>query len=176
MSVRLRRRGVYIATIVAMLAMTAGFALAAFPGTFTQFGGGTSNQNSGVFSGGPTIWAGGASVSLMQAAAPASSSCDSVTYATTAASVYLDGSALCSTATGTQWYEDFHFTATEASGDSDNFEWYVVGGANGAEQPFTVSESSTYTGSVTLDVYVEMGAANVNPLTLTSISATVSGS
>jgi hypothetical protein len=175
MRLKLRRKSVYVATIVAILAMAGGFALAAFPGTFTVFGGASSNQNSGVFGGGPTIWSGGAAVSLIQATA--ATACDTVAYTTTAATVFLDGSALCTGQAGTQWYEDFHFTATEAGTDSDNFAFYVTGGANGAEQAFTVTASGTYTGAVTLDVYVEMGPASTSPVAITgTISATVSGS
>lgn len=173
MGLKLRRRSVYVATIVAMLAMVGGFALATFPGVFTGFGGTSSNQNSGTFNGGNTIWSNGATAALVQGAqAP---SCDAVAYVTTTATVYLDGSATCSTATGTQWYEEFNFTATEVSGYVDHFAWYVVGGTNPAEQAFSVAGSGSYVGSVTLNVFFDMGPTSANPLTLTSISATVSG-
>jgi hypothetical protein len=175
MKLKLRRRSVYVATIVAILAMAGGFALATFPGAFSVFGGTSSNQNSGTFNGGNTIWSSGAAVSLVQAAAP--TACDTVAYTGAAATAFLDGSATCASAVGggTQWYEDFHFTAAEVNGYADNFAWYVVGGPTTAGQLFTVSGSATYAGAVTLDVYVEMGPASANPLTLTSISATVSG-
>ncbi len=172
MGIRLRRRSVYLATIVAILAMTAGFAIAAFPNAFTLFGGTTSHQNEGTFISGDSIFSAGASVTLTQTAAP--STCYTVSYTGAAATVFLDGTVTCATSL-TQWYEDFHFLATEVSGDSDNFHWYVVGGVNGADQTFTVAGAGGYTGSVTLDVYIEMGVATANPGTLTSISATVAG-
>jgi hypothetical protein len=178
MKLKLKRRSVYIATIVAIFAMAGGFALATFPGGFSGFGGTSSNQNSGTFVGGNTIWSNGASVTLVQAAAP--TACDTVAYATTAATVYLDGSYTCANGMSSavnQWYEDFTFTTpSEANGLADNFAWYVVGGPTPAGQLFTVSGSVTYTGTVTLNVYFDMGPASANPLTLTSISATVSGS
>lgn len=173
MVLKLSRRGVYGATIVAILAMVGGFALATFPAAFTGFGGATSNQNSGTFTGGNTIWSGGASVALVQAAAP--SACDSVAYVSTVATVYLDGSSTCASAAGTQWYEEFTFTAVEANGDVDTFVWYVVGGPTTAGQQFVVDGSATYTGSATLNVYFDMGPNTANPGGLTSISATVSG-
>ena len=171
---KLSRRSVYLATIVAILALTGGFALAGFPNVFTAFGGTSSNQNQGSFTAGNTIWSGGAQVSLIQMAAP--TTCYTVSYTGVTAAVYLDGAATCATGGATQWYEDFHFTATEATLDSDNFNWFVVGGSNGADQAFTVSDSGSYNGAVTLDVYIEMGAATANPGTVTSISATVAGS
>ena len=176
MRLQLKRRSVYIATIVAILAMAGGFALATFPGVFSGFGGATSNQNSGTYSGGNTIWSAGATVALVQGAAPPA--CDTVAYAGTAAAVYLDGSQTCAngvTQASTQWYEEFNFTATEVSGYVDHFAWYVVGGPTTVGQLFNIAGSSGYSGTVTLNVYFDMGPASANPLTLTSISATVTG-
>ena len=182
MRLQLKRRSVYIATIVAILAMAGGFALATFPGVFSGFGGATSNQNSGTYSGGNTIWSAGATVALVQDPAPAGASasvaCDTVAYAGTSATVYLDGSQTCSAGWGqgtTQWYEEFNFTANEVSGYVDHFAWYVVGGPTTTGQLFTISGSGGYTNGVTLNVYFDMGAATANPLVLTSISATVTG-
>ncbi len=171
MGIRLRRRSVYLATIVAILAMTAGFAIAAFPNAFTLFGGTSSHQNEGTFTAGNTIWSGGASVALIQMASPGS--CYTLSSSANAATIFIDGSATCVTGGAHQWYEDFTLTATEAAGDSDNFHWYVAGGANSNDQTFTVADGVGYDGAVTLDVYVEMGAFTANPGTVTSISATV---
>ncbi|MCI4353675.1 MAG: hypothetical protein L3K14_09915 [Thermoplasmata archaeon] len=170
----MRRRSVYIGTIVAVLAMAGGFALAAFPGTFTLFGGTSSGQNTGTFTGGSTIWSAGASVALVQAASPVASC--ALSYTGTAANVYLAGSLACATGGATHWYEEFQLTATEVATNSDTFHWYVVGGANAADQSFTVAQSVTYTGAVTLNVFFDMGAATASPGTVTSISATVTGS
>lgn len=178
MALKLSRKSVYVATIVAILAMVGGFALATFPAAFTGFGGATSNQNSGTFTGGNTIWSSGASVALVQGAAvPLSSDCDVVAYAGTVATVYLDGSSTCASAAGggQQWYEEFTFNAVEVNGYVDTFVWYVVGGPTTAGQQFVVDGSATYIGGVTLDVYFEMGPNSANPVGLTSISATVSG-
>lgn len=174
MVLKLRRRSVYIGTIIAVVSMAGGFALAAYPGAFTLFGGTNSGQNVGSFTGGNTIWSAGAAVSLVQAASPAALC--TLAYTGTAANVWLAGSSVCATGGASHWYEEFQLTATEAATNSDSFHWYVVGGANGADQTFTVSQSVTYTGAVTLNVWFDMGVATASPGTVTSITATVTGS
>ena len=113
-------------------------------------------------------------MALIQMASPGS--CYTLSSSANAATIFIDGSATCVTGGAHQWYEDFTLTATEAAGDSDNFHWYVAGGANSNDQTFTVADGVGYDGAVTLDVYVEIGAFTANPGTVTSISATVAGS
>jgi hypothetical protein len=178
MKLKLRRRSVYIATIVAILAMAGGFALATFPNGIT-LGGASSGQNSGTFSAGNTIWeAAGASVALVQADSPATSCALSVTG--TVASVYLNGAATCATGGTSEWYEEFQLAATEAVGDSDTFNWYVVGGVPAAaDQSFTLGAQYGVSGptAVTLVVYIDMGPASTTPVaTVSSISVTIAGS
>lgn len=68
MGTKLRRRSVYLATGVAILAMVAGFAMAT--GAFLPFGTTTVNGNQGAISTGDTIYSPGISGSLLTVGTP----------------------------------------------------------------------------------------------------------
>ena len=164
MKLKLRRRSIYVGTIVALVAMIGGFALAAgaFGGTFTSNG-----YNSGSAVSGDTIYsAGGVSVSYAPEATTGCSA-NPTTTAVAATNVYVGGTCV----TG-DWYAAFTFTATIVAGTgTDNF---AVSEAGSNPAAGSIHVSVTYVGTETLTVYLDLGTATP-PASITTVSAAVTG-
>lgn len=186
MSSRFTRRSVLAATIVAILALSAGFVVA------TQLGGLTvhsSGQNAGgvtlptntIFAAGPSTL----NITLVQR--------DATTCGTTAAtwmksesnaSVFEPGTAACAT-DELDWFEDLNWTQVVCPGAGQLDTFYItVSYANGATTEYQVVDFSladitsgdpTFTGS--LNVFLDAGptAQGALPNAYTAISIAVSG-
>lgn len=166
------RRTVYLATVIAMVGLSAGFVLAASVGGLTAS---TSGQNYGSVSApGNSQFAGSVSVNLAQTTAPASS-CDQAATWTPGSPyagvfVYGDGTAACQTSTA-GWWENVTFVASSAAG-SDTFFITTSGGAQANSISFTEAVTAT---SGILSVYLYVGPASGAPTAFTSITIAVSG-
>jgi hypothetical protein len=172
----LQRKTIYGATIVAILLLVGGFAVANFINTITV---NTTGQNTGTTSGAAsTVWGSGA-VTVSLKVATSSAACDVSPTAATATPVYLIGGAACAASGSTEWYEEFVFPpVTYPAAGLDTFYFYVVGGYSGsASQTFTITGSGTDVTNMVLTVYLDMGPATGNPSQIGGgISFTVTGS
>lgn len=174
MRLKLKRRSVYVATIVAILAMIGGLAVAAISGiVFTP---GTGNQNFGQISPGNTIYAQTgvtATLVLTSGYSGATGTCaTSAAYTAGAANIVVAGSSAACTATG-EWYDILSFSGVDVpAGASDTFYIGVNGGA--ALAPFTITSSTLQTPS-TLNIYIDDGSTTGAPQ-ITALTVTVSGS
>jgi hypothetical protein len=162
MKLKLSRKSIYVGTIVAMLAMVAGIALAASPfGSITSTGG--SNGYSGTVSG--TIWAGTVTVtSVVPGAAEAPCSASGAGTSVTPSSVgqtvnlyyYGSGAGVCA---ANDLYEEFVFTPTAAvtgsgAGQLDTFTIYSDVPTAYVQVPLTVTSSGSNT-ITHLDIWVD---------------------
>jgi hypothetical protein len=150
MGLKLRRKSVYVGTIVAILVAVTGFALAAFITTVTTGG---QNGYSVTSASGTSYASGTQSVNLVWTTAP---NCDTVTVAAADASVYISGQASCQTATP-DWFEELTFTGTAlVANPSDNFA--VTVGTN-APVLFTVPLATTLGHAISTEVFYEVGTS-----------------
>lgn len=180
MRLKIRRKSVYVATIVAMFAMVGGFALAATIGGIT---GTSSNQNAGLItpSGTSTIFAGSVSVNLVQS--NAGTNCGSgASWGTSGGglisplSVYVTGTNTC-TNSESDWFELVQWTGVAVTATaSDTFFITTSGGTQPNTVSFVVSSGGA-TGTGVLDVYLDCGttAGGALPTAYTSISIAVNG-
>lgn len=173
----LQRKTIYGATVLAILLLVGGFAVASFINTITVT---STGQNNGTISGtSNTVWGTG-TVSVSLVVATSTASCDVSPTAATSTVVYLIGGAACATSGSSEWWEEFVFPTVTypASPASDTFYFYVVGGASGsASQTFTVSGAGSAVSGMVLAVYLDMGPSSGNPSQITGgISFTVTGS
>ena len=173
-----QRKTIYGATVVAMLLLITGFAVASYVNVITVSS--SSGQNTGnSASTTNTVWGSGTvDVALVQATA---GTCPTTSIsATSTTKVYLAAGSACGTSGANEWYEEFAFPSVNyVAGASDTFVFYVVGGYSGAaSQTFTITNSGTSAiSAMVLDVYLDMGPATANPSQVTgSISFTVTGS
>lgn len=181
MGLKLRRKSVYAATVVAMLALVGGLAVASIVNTFVITS--TQGQNSGTFgtSAANTLFHNGGSISLQPAAVGGSCShtgtagTPDAVAAAASTSVYIVGAdpttANCGTAT--EYYEEIAFASVTWAGGSDTFAVYTTAGTSSVEW-FTVSGS--YSGALSLDLFVSDGPNTATPLSITSIDIVVTGS
>jgi len=151
MALKLRRRSVYVATIVAMLAMVGGLAMASFITTVTTGG---QNGYSVTSATGTSYASGTPTVNLVWTTA--TGTCGTPTVAANDANVYISGQAACQTATP-DWFEELSFPGTSlVANPVDNFA--VTVGTN-APVLFTVSLITTSAHAITTDVFYEVGTA-----------------
>jgi hypothetical protein len=180
MKLKLSRKSVYVATIVAMFAMLGGLALA---GTLGGITGTSSNQNAGIInpSGTSTIFAGAVSVNLVQSSTVAG--CGSgASWGTTISglqtplSVYAEGTNVCTNGES-DWFELVQWTGVAVTGTaSDTFYITTSGGTTPNTVSFVVSSSGA-SGTGALDVYLDCGttAGGALPTAYTAISIAVNG-
>lgn len=184
MKLKLRRRGVYVGTIVAMVAMIGGFALAALAGTFTHQI--ITGQNVGsVSSTSNTIYSAGFTVTLSAATAP-TAGCQTGSVAGSsgvaeADNIYVEGAANSCPA-ASEWYEEFSFGTVSAASCTpscvDTFTFATtIPGPTTYSTSFTLTLNAAAT-SETLVVFVDDGttAAGALPMPISSISVVASGS
>jgi hypothetical protein len=153
MGIKLRRKSVYIGTIVAMLAMVGGLAMGSFISTVS-----TGGQNGySVTSATGTSYATGApSVNLVWTTATACTASGTVSSAGPNAAAYVTGQVACQTATP-DWFEEISFPGTAlVANPTDNFA--VTVGTN-APITFSVALTTTATHAITTDVFYEVGAS-----------------
>jgi hypothetical protein len=166
----MQRRTVYAATVLAMLALTAGFVMAASLGGIV--GPASVNQNAGtITTTSNTMFATSVNVNLVQATLSSSSGCDvSVAWATSGTpgtlSVYATGTNTCTSggaSSSTDWFEEVSWTAvtvptTSGSSITDTFYVTTSGGASPNTVTFTVTTpANTATGTGALNLYLDMG-------------------
>ena len=175
MALRLRRRSVYVATIVAILAMVGGFALASIPNGFTSSS--TGNQNSGtVVSAGNTQYSGGFTVTLVTLT-PQSGGCGTsgtVTGGgTTNVNVLLYTGSTCPQTN--EWYEEVSFSlASVATGVTHFYIDTVDSSGPGSSGLITITDTAA-TGAATLNFYLDYGSSGAAMTSISSISIAVTG-
>ena len=189
MSGRVGRKTVYIGTVVGVLALVAGFAMAAVFTSQTV----TSNQNGFNASTGNTVWS-GAAVTLgpgtstnacdaTPAANPVSSPASgslSVTLGSSASKTFYYG--MTGSCSSSDFAEEWSFTmsVSTAATDADTFTifstWTQVStpASAVAADTITMIASGTGTSSVTLNLVVDIGS-NVSPASISSLNVVVSG-
>ena len=174
MELKLRRRSVYVGTIVALIAMIAGFALAVIPGGFTHTT--VGNQNSGVVTtSGNTQYSGGFTVNLATVVAGAGcATTGTVTGgATTNVNVLLYTGSTCPAAN--EWYEVVSFTLTAVTAGTTVF--YIDSeDSNGAGSSGAITITDVVgTGAATLNFNLDFGPSSGVMPTITSISIAATG-
>jgi hypothetical protein len=176
MKLRLSRRSVYVGTVVAMIAMVGGLAVAAISGV--AFTSGTGNQNFGSITSASTIYGSSngasATLNLVSGDSTSSGACATTSaYSGTVANIAVAG-ADASCPVNNEWYDLLTFTGvTVGSAVSDTFYIAVNGGTSGAG--FTITSSGSITGTATLNIYIDDGPTSAAPL-INSITVTVNGS
>jgi hypothetical protein len=188
MGLKLRQRSVYLGTIVAVLALIGGFAMATALSGIT--GPASVSQNAGtIVTTTNTMFAGSVSVNLVQAALASSSLCDvSVAWPSsppsTPLAVYVTGTNACISGAGaTDWFEEVSWAAVTVPAPSstvtDTFYITTAGGASPNTVTFTVTTPSGAAGGTgALNVYLDVGptvtGGNVqSPTAYTGISISV---
>ena len=180
MKLKIRRRSVYVATIVAMFAMLGGFALAATIGGIT---GTSTNQNAGIItpSGTSTIFAGSVSVNLVQS--NAGTSCGSGNSWGTSGSglqsplsVYVTGTNAC-TDSESDWFELVQWTGVAVTATASDTFFVTTSSSGGSNTVSFVVSSGGASGTGVLDLYLDCGttAGGALPTAYTSISIAVNG-
>jgi|HubBroStandDraft_4_1064222.scaffolds.fasta_scaffold96365_2 hypothetical protein len=153
MGLKLRRRSVYLGTIVAMLAVVGGLATASFVSTITTGG---QNGYSVTSATGTSYATGTPTVNLVWTTATACTASGNVPSAGPTAAVYVTGQVACQTATP-DWFEEITFPGTAlVANPVDNFA--VTVGAN-APVLFSVSLTTTATHAITSSVFYEVGTS-----------------
>ncbi|MFZ0830127.1 MAG: hypothetical protein WCB18_08040 [Thermoplasmata archaeon] len=173
MGFKLRRRSVYIGTIVALLAMVAGLAVAAVSGiVFTT---GTGNQNFGSITTGNTIYSSASTVtlSLVSGDGLTNGCLLTTTYAGSAANIPVVGTGTTCLASN-EWYDQLTFTGVNVPASASDTFWIGVNGA-AAGAGFTVIGSGTAIVGGTLNIYIDDGPTSGAPA-ITSVDVTVTGS
>ena len=156
---KMKRRTVYVATIVAVLAMVGGFAMATLITTVTS--GGQNGYN--VQAPGTTMYNGGSqSTTLVFITAPsctASGGSVNPSSGATTADVYVTGEVGCQ-ATTADWFEEISFTSTAVPSASPSDVFAITVGAN-APISVTVAYTGLTMGTsiVTTNVYYELGTS-----------------
>jgi hypothetical protein len=164
MATALRRRTVYAMTILAMVAMTSGFVLAAGVGGFAVTSSGGANSGSTTVSG--TIYAGAVTSTIVALTAPPGSSCaatgpyaGSDTTGTASVDVSITGSACAGSTTAPEVYDALVFTSTALSAGTIYKDSFTITPSNpsGTTQVLTWTVQLTLAGTESLTVYVDMG-------------------
>jgi hypothetical protein len=191
MRLKLRQRSVYAATIVAVLALIGGWAMATTLSGIT--GPASVNQNAGtITTPSGTMFAGSVSVTLTQVTLASSGLCDvSPSWATAGTpgtlNVYVTGTNTCTSgglSSATDWFEELSWASvtvptTTTSPVVDTFYITTAGGASPNTVTFTVTTpTSTTTGTGTLNVFLDVGPIVVSgigqsPTAYTGISIAV---
>ncbi len=173
---KIQRRAVYVGTIVAMVAMAGGFAVATIPNAFTFNGGG---QNGGAVTTGNTQYAGAVQINLADVnpgSCVASGSVQTVTATAspgTFSTFYIDPAAPACPGVNTYW-EVFNFTTSSSVIGSDIITVYVTGG--GAAGTYSLVVDQTVGGEVQLvGMAIDFGPDTGAPDMATNIAVVVTG-
>lgn len=153
MRLKLRRRSVYIATIVTMLATVAGLAIGAYISTIATGG---QNGYSVTSAAGTSYATGTPTTNLVWTTAPACTASGTVSPASNVADVYVAGEVACQTATA-DWFEEISFPGTAlVANPADNFAVTV-----GANSPITFAVDLTTTSghAIQTNIYYEVGTS-----------------
>lgn len=181
MRLKLSRKGVYAATIVACVAMVAGFAVAALYNGFTTTTVTGTNVGTVGSSTGNTIYQAGFTVTLVASSA-AGGGCQSGSIAgsTPAGSgvetdlIYVSGAA-ASCPTTSEWYEEVNFSSVSVTtAAKDTFTFATNGGASDTAS-FTLTLHGGETSEL-LTVFVDDGPASTTPISISSLTVVVTGS
>jgi hypothetical protein len=181
MRFKMRRKSVYVATIVAILAMVGGFAVATL---FNGFGTSTvTNTNAGTVgsSVGDTIYHNGFSVTLASSSA-AGGACQSGSIAGSAPvggvetdHIFVAGAAANCPSGTSEWYEEFSFSSVSVATAAVDTFTYATSGGTSTTTSFTLTLSGTET-SESLTVFVDDGPTSTTPVAITSLTVVVTGS
>ncbi len=180
MGLKLSRRSVYVGTVVALVAVLAGFATAAAVSGL-PFSGVSANQNYGTISTGNTIYAAsGVTVSfaLVDGQSVSSTCLTTAAYSSNAADIVVNASVGGTTCSETNtWYDVLTFSGVaytypgSGSGATDKF-WIALNGTP-AGSPFTITAGASVSAGV-LTIYIADGDSNYAPQ-ITSLTVSVSG-
>jgi hypothetical protein len=153
MGLKLRRRSVYAGTIVAMMALIAGLAMASFVSTVTTGG---QNAYSVTSATGTSYATGVPSVNLVWTTAAACTTTGTVSSIGPTVNAFIAGQVACQTATP-DWFEELSFPGTAiVANPIDAFA--VTVGVN-APVLFSVSLTTTATHAITTNVFYEVGSS-----------------
>lgn len=164
MGMAMRRRTIYAATIVAILAMTGGFVLAAGVGGWTVTNSGGANSGSTSVSG--TIYAGAVTSTIYAAtAAPGSGCAASGPYSGSDASgagavdVSITGLACAGSASVPEVYDTLVFTSSALTAGKVYADTFTISptAPSASAQVLTWTVDLSVSGTETLTVYVDMG-------------------
>jgi hypothetical protein len=179
----IRRHTVYVVTVLSMVALAAGFVLAASIGGITPT---VTHQNAGQVTTAPgnTVYSGSPTINLVQSTGsncnPATSS--PVLYSGTplVANVYVSGTAACTT-NANDWFEVINWSTVSLVGGSTTTDTFFVS-TTGGTLPYSESFVVSYTnggGTVTgtLNLYLDAGPSSGGalPIAYTDISISVNG-
>jgi hypothetical protein len=174
MKLKLSRRSVYAGTVVALIAMVAGFALAAVPGGFTTHS--VGNQNAGIVTtSGNTQYSGGFTVNLVTFAAAAGCATTGTATggATTNVNVLLYTGSTCPQTS--EWYEEVSFPLTTVTAGTTLFYINSVDtSGSGSSGTITITDV-VGTGAATLNFYLDFGPTSAAMPTISSISIAATG-
>ena len=153
MRLKLRRRSVYVATIVAMVAMIGGLATAAFITSVTTGG---QNGYSVTSATGTSYASGTPTVNLVWTTATACTASGTVTPGGPTADVYITGQATCQT-TNPDWFEVISFPGLALV--ADPIDHFAVTVGTNSPVLFNVDLTATLGEAITTNVYYEVGAS-----------------
>jgi hypothetical protein len=179
MRLKMSRRGVYVATIVACLAMVGGFAVAALYNGFTSTA--VTNTNVGTVGSslGNTIYQAGFTVTLAaSSAAPAGCQSGNIAGSAPVSGVETDlvyvAGAAASCPTTSEWYEEINFSSVSDTLSSKDTFTFATNGGGSATSSFTLTLHGTETSEL-LTVFVDDGPASTTPVAITSLTVAVTG-
>lgn len=154
----LQRRTIYAATIVTILAMVTGFAVASLTSTVSS-----TNQNGfTVTAPGDTMYSAAPTTALVWVQASACTSSGGTvapSSGATTANVYITGEVACQ-ASSFDWFEEISFTSgtVPTSGPSDVFS-ITVNGNSAISVTVTYAGLTAGTSIVTTNIYYEVGGS-----------------
>jgi hypothetical protein len=171
MGLKMSRRNVYIATVVAILAMAGGFALAAGFSGFSPTGG---LVNAGTFTTQNTMYAGtGSSQSIAVTTTTTGTCTSSGATGVAPGTIYIAGSVACDSTTSA-WVEELTFVpatagCTAPANCDDTFSFYgLVSGT-----PYTVVVDQASLGTTTVVFALYLGVSTAQPTATGSINVVV---
>lgn len=153
MALKMRRRSVYVGTIIAMLAMIGGLAMASYISTVTTGG---QNGYSVTSATGTSYASGTPTVNLVWTTASACTSSGSVSPGGPTANVYVSGQATCQTS-NPDWFEEISFPG--AALVADPVDQFAVTVGTNSPVTFTVTLTATHLEAITTNVFYEVGTS-----------------
>ncbi|MCI4330156.1 MAG: hypothetical protein L3K01_03150 [Thermoplasmata archaeon] len=153
MGLNLRRRSVYAGTIVAMMALIAGLAMASFVSTVTTGGQNAYSVTSAI---GTSYATGVPSVNLVWTTASACTTTGTVSSAGPTANAFIAGQVACQTATP-DWFEELSFPGTALF--VNPIDAFAVTVGPNAPVLFSVQLTTTSGHAITTNVFYEVGSS-----------------
>jgi hypothetical protein len=168
MKLKLRRRSVYVGTVVALIAMLSGFALAASLGSI----GGSTGQSGYSTTITASAWAG--TVTITPVPDSAQSGCSSGTLSGATPSYYTAAASGVDQCVAGDFYEELSFTPTTAVPLSTSAKFSVYADAADSAYDVTVTLVTQASGTTTsLALYVDFTSSTTGPDIPTSITVVV---